>query len=246
MTLVDSRSAPLRKSTAGAKAARKPRAVVFDDDDSIRSLLRHFLLMRDYEVLSSEDPTSVCAVNGRGRDFCGGGEACCDILITDVNMPGANGIDLLEQQSRKGCKLAIRNKLVISGALEDGDRERLQPFGYALFLKPFTLRSLTAWLAGCEQRYDLSRPLSSRRREERFDGTREIAFAFNSGVDLNEGVIVNMSASGLCIKVRTPLELEHQLRIENSHFPSSRPAAVRWVRKTAKDAFLAGVHCGTG
>lgn len=88
--------------------------------------MRQFLLMRGYEVLSCEDPTSVCAVSGNDRDFCGGGEACCDVLITDTNMPGANGIDLLEQQARKRCKLDTRNKLVISGSLDARGRERLR------------------------------------------------------------------------------------------------------------------------
>lgn len=245
--MADSLDAPSRKqSTPGLTTVRKPRAMIFDDDDSIRSVLRRFLLMRDYEVLSCEDPTSVCAVNGKGRDFCDGGEACCDILITDINMPGANGIDLLEQQTRKGCKIDIQNKLVISGSHDSRCRERVQSLGYSLLSKPFRLEDLLVWLAGCEQRFDLNRPLSSRRREERYDGSREIAFSSAAGGEINDGVIVNMSASGLCIKVYTPLAQEQKIRIENSHFPPAWQTTVRWARKVAKEAFLAGVHCGPG
>lgn len=241
--VIEGQSASPWKSPSAVKTFRKPRAVVFDDDDSIRNVLRHYLLMRDYEVLSCDNPASVCVVNGKGRDFCGGEEACCDILITDINMPGANGIELLEQQTRKGCKLAVKNKLVISGSLEDGDMERAQMLGCSLLLKPFTLEALSRWLSACEQRFDLDQPLASRRHEERFEGAREIKLAIVATGDVQDGVIVNMSTSGLCLKIYTPLEKEQSIRVEGSHFPSTRQATVRWVFRIARGAFLTGVHC---
>src|SRR5512137_1894701 len=143
---------------------RKPRAIIFDDEIFVLNMLRDFFQMRGYEVLSFSDPTAICPLYGDGGDSCRNERPCSDVMITDFAMPGVNGVELLEFQARKGCKLDIRNKSVISGYIDDRNRQRVHDLGCNFLQKPFTLYALTEWLGACEKRIDLSVPLSTRRK----------------------------------------------------------------------------------
>jgi len=222
---------------------RKPRVIIFDDEVFILNMLRDFFLMRGYEVLSYSDPTSICPISGNGGDLCSSHHRCSDVMITDFAMPGVNGVELLECQSRKGCKLNIKNKAVISGYIDDHHRMKVQQLGCAFFQKPFNLHSLMEWLTGCEQRIDLGQRVATRRKEQRFESDREVAFKLPDSDDVYTGIAVNASTTGLCLKVPTPLKREQTISFHASPFHSCSNASVRWVTKIDNDSYLAGVHC---
>ena len=131
---------------------RKPRALIFDDDVIIRDFLTRLLVKRGYECQSFGDPSLFCGLDGCSGRSCAGGRCCCDILITDIDMPVVNGLDFLELQQRRGCHLDIRNIAVMSGRLLNHNGERLQRLGCSFFMKPFNLTWLVEWLAQCENR----------------------------------------------------------------------------------------------
>ena len=131
---------------------QKPRAIIFDDDDAIRSMLTRYFVMRGYECHSFDDPAAFCPVNDGDGASCANCNPHRDILITDINMPAMNGLDFLEIQLRHGCTLDSRNKAVMSGDLQEPHRKRLQRLGHPFFKKPFTIKTIADWLAECEQR----------------------------------------------------------------------------------------------
>jgi CheY-like chemotaxis protein len=222
---------------------RKPRVIIFDDEVFILNMLKEFFLMRGYEVLSYSEPTSVCPISGNCGALCSSHDRCSDVMITDFNMPGVNGVELLEYQSRLGCKLDIRNKAVISGYIDEQNRRRVRQLGCTFFQKPFNLHTLMEWLAGCEQRIDLSQRLATRRKEQRFDSDREIVFKIPDSDDVHSGIAVNTSPTGLCLKVPAPLHREQTINFHAGPFHSCSNASVRWVTKIDNGAYLAGVHC---
>ncbi len=222
---------------------RKPRVIIFDDEVFILNMLKDFFLMRGYEVLSYSDPTSICPINGKSGDLCSSRDRCSDVMITDFSMPRVNGVELLEAQSRKGCKLDIRNKAVISGYIDDQNRMRVRQLGCTFFQKPFNLPILMEWLAACEQRIDLGQQLATRRKEPRFDSDREVVFKVPDSEDVHAGIAVNTSPTGLCLKVPTPLHREQSINFHASPFHSCNNASVRWVTKINNGIYLAGVRC---
>lgn len=222
---------------------RKPRAVIFDDEVFILSMLKEFFQMRGYEVLSYSDPTVVCPLLGADGHECRYERPCADVMITDFNMPGVNGVDLIDHQVRKGCRLDSRNKAVISGYIDDHNRRKVEELGCSFFAKPFTLYALAGWLAACEQRMDLSRPLASRRREERFDSYRDITFRLPETESVFAGIALNISTSGLCLRSPHPLSREDTISIDGGHFLSCQQASVRWVKQLDTASYLAGLHC---
>jgi len=222
---------------------RKPRVIIFDDEVFILNMLRDFFLMRGYEVLSYNDPTSICPIYGNGGNLCSSHDRCCDVMITDFSMPGVNGVELLEFQNRKGCRLDIRNKAVISGYIDDQNRTRVRQLGCSFFQKPFNLHELMEWLAACEQRIDLGQKVATRRKEQRFDSDREVVFRVPDSDAVYTGIAVNASTTGLCLKVPAPLQREQTIRFHASPFHSCSNASVRWVTRIDNGAYLAGVHC---
>ena len=138
--------------------SRRLRAIVFEDNPDDRFLIKRLLEDRGYEVLDYADPTA-CPLLRSHECQCGETEACCDILITDVNMPKVSGLEFLEQQINKGCK--IPNIAVTSGAWTDTNLEHAQRLGCTALEKTPTWDALAHWLDERGPRIDPSRSLSN-------------------------------------------------------------------------------------
>lgn len=80
-------------------------------------------------------------------------------MITDIDMPNVSGLDFIDGQVRKGCK--IQNIAIMSGAWSKLKVERAKDLGCEVFKKPFTLSALTEWLDKCEEQMDQGKDLSN-------------------------------------------------------------------------------------
>ncbi|MBW2565763.1 MAG: response regulator [Deltaproteobacteria bacterium] len=138
--------------------ARKLRAIVFDDNDDDRYLVKRLLERRGYEVLCYADP-SECPLLHSHECQCEQTEACCDILITDLNMLRVSGLEFLEQQIQKGCK--IPNIAIASGDWSDSNLKHAQRLGCTTIEKTPKLDALADWLHERGLQIDPSRLLSS-------------------------------------------------------------------------------------
>ena len=83
-----------------------PTILVIDDQEPIRSLLRRALEGADYEVLE--------ASNGRlGLELYR--ERSADLIITDIFMPGMNGLEMMVELTRNFLEVKV---IAMSGGLE--------------------------------------------------------------------------------------------------------------------------------
>ena len=123
--------------------SRKLRAIVFDDNDHDRYMVKRLLESRGYEVLEYSDP-SECPCLHSHECQCGQTEACCDILITDLNMLRVSGLEFLEQQIQKGCK--IPNIAVASDDWSDSNLKHAQRLGCTTIEKTAKWDALADWL----------------------------------------------------------------------------------------------------
>lgn len=139
---------------------RKPRAIVCDDDYQILELFRSILEKRGYEVLTAETPVT-CPFYSDHADSCPQHHRCADVLITDYSMPRMTGLELLEIQHQRGCKLTSKNKALMTGNEGSELRKRVAELGCRVFPKPLGISSLIEWLQECEKRFNLSEPLAS-------------------------------------------------------------------------------------
>ncbi len=220
---------------------RKRRVLIFDDEEIILYLFKDFFSTLGYEVLTFAEPV-VCPIYHHDAGACPQQSPCADVLIVDFHMPRMNGMELLERQAKRGCKLTARNKAIITGYIDEEDHKRIEALGYAFFQKPVDFSDLTNWLTACEKRVDLSQPLASRRTQERQPANHEIMCSVGSGAPLQASV-VDISSSGLCMRIKSPLVVGQKLRI-NADLPNTCfTARVVWVVRNEEGYSIAGLVC---
>jgi CheY-like chemotaxis protein len=120
-------------------------------------ILWYFFDHKGYEVFTFPHPRS-CPIGKIHECTCPLTESCADFIITDLNMPFIKGIDFIEQQLSKGCK--VRNLALMSGDLRDPDRKRAEKLGVKVFTKPFKVKDIEKWVTEAEARVPLDRKLS--------------------------------------------------------------------------------------
>ena len=133
------------------------RILIFDDDKFIREILWHFFDHRGYEVFTFPHPRS-CPICEVSTCTCPLTESCTDFILTDLNMPFLKGLDFIEQQISKGCK--VKNIALMTGDLNASDRERADEHGVKIFKKPFQIKDIEKWTTKAEARIPLNRKLS--------------------------------------------------------------------------------------
>ena len=109
--------------------------LVADDEDSIRSLLEHFLTSAGHTVVAVGNAREACQAMAR-RSF--------DLVITDVLMPDGDGLDLITELKKKQPNARI---LAMSGGgryFEGSDYLRLAKGlgAHTAMMKPFTWQQL--------------------------------------------------------------------------------------------------------
>src|SRR4029078_1749764 len=87
---------------AGA-ASERPRILVVDDEQAVRDLLAKTLTMADYDVDTSPDGPGALE-RLRVADY--------DLLITDLKMPGMDGLSVIREARRIRPEIAV---VIITG-----------------------------------------------------------------------------------------------------------------------------------
>lgn len=106
------------------------RILVIDDDASIRRLLRGVLERQGYDVVEAED-----GYEGLQRYWT----EIPDVVITDMQMPGMDGLQLI-MELRRTCPTA--KIIAISGGQRTLNQAR--PLAQCVFEKPFQLGNFMA------------------------------------------------------------------------------------------------------
>ncbi len=119
------------------------RALIFDDQADSRRQMWAILNRRDYEVFSYLNP-GVCPLNAVQQYPCPEEAICADLIISDIQMLRANGIDFVQQLIEKKCRLP--HLAVISESWTEPDRRRAKEFGCKVFEKPLAILKLIEWL----------------------------------------------------------------------------------------------------
>ncbi|MFQ5640242.1 MAG: response regulator [bacterium] len=134
-------------------AFKKYLEAVFDDEDSIRTMLTKFLEKRGYEIMTFSYPTPCQTCR------CQGGNACTDIVMTDIDMLGFTGLEFIENQKRIGCK--AQSVAIMSGNWSVSQLWLAQKLGCDVFHKPLITTELNEWLDACEKNMNPNRALAS-------------------------------------------------------------------------------------
>lgn len=135
-----------RSGASGPAARRRPRALILDDEESIRTFLRKALTAAGFDaVVAADGQTAVSAVR----------DGPIDVALVDHRMPGMTGIEAFEEAVAARPELAER-WLFMSGDVLNPD---LQAFTEAhrlpLLAKPFDLATVNEAVSEIVERLGL-------------------------------------------------------------------------------------------
>ena len=129
-------SRPASRGTAGADAAERserPRILVVDDEQAVRDLLAKTLTMADYDVDTAPDGPSALE-RLRAVEY--------DLLITDLKMPGMDGLSVIREARRQTSDLPV---IIITGYSTEASAIEAINLGVSGYLtKPFRLPRILA------------------------------------------------------------------------------------------------------
>jgi DNA-binding response OmpR family regulator len=108
------------------------RILIAEDDRHILRVLSLWICRNGHEVLLAEDGLEALALLRKHRP---------DLLITDVNMPGLGGIELLERARSEG--LTDRQAIVLTSRCDQHEMEtQAARLGAVVHPKPFSPQHL--------------------------------------------------------------------------------------------------------
>ena len=129
------------------------RVLVAEDDPHILRLISLWLGREGYEVLEARHGLAALELIQEGG---------VDVLVSDVNMPGMSGLELVDAVLTTGS--VRRGAIVLTNRWDHGDiRERLSARGVHVLPKPFSPTGLSA----------LVRSLASAEAEVAEEGARD-------------------------------------------------------------------------
>ena len=115
---------------------RRPSILVVDDDEGIRENLAEVLSMEQYRTFTAANAEEALD-RLRSNDV--------DLLLTDFQMPGANGVELIEAARRERPELRAILITAFPYVYEEIDPTRRR--GVVLLLKPFAADEVLAIVA---------------------------------------------------------------------------------------------------
>ena len=124
------------------------RALVFEDNDSVRELMKTILINKGYQVRVFESPLAQgsCYHQCFEHTFRG-----CDLVVTDYSMPGLDGLSFIKE---KLIHCSVKHIAIISGYLSASLEQEAIALGCMVFKKPFSLTSFYNWLDGLDATHE--------------------------------------------------------------------------------------------
>jgi CheY-like chemotaxis protein len=136
----------------------RTRVIIFGDLDLKGNLYSLYLRSKGYEVLHFSSPIT-CTLVTQQSCTCSRNHVCADIIITELEMEGMSGFQLIRHQFARGCKSPPQNKAVLNLGLTKEQELELKSLGCKCIQKPFRLIDLIEWIDDCEKRIPPHRKL---------------------------------------------------------------------------------------
>jgi DNA-binding NtrC family response regulator len=152
------------------------RVLVVDDEADIRQLIRTVVAMKGYETLEAEDGLQALEMAR---------QLTCDLIITDQEMPGMKGLELIARLKSEGHPARY---LVVSGHDISGP----QAAGLPIIVKPFTVDQLLSILEKLTSEKTLSEPERESRAAKRELMNAEVKGAVPESTDEASILISNV------------------------------------------------------
>ena len=134
----------------------KLRFIILEDNKMVLESISELLNERGYEVYPYSSPL-ICPLQLIPDCRCSENETCADAILSDLDMPGMNGLEFFENQKEKNCKCP--NVALMSGNWTQQKLSKARELGCKTFIKPFSADEIFNWLEKIEKNVNSSRKL---------------------------------------------------------------------------------------
>lgn len=115
----------------GKHTADRPRILLVDDEESMLTLLKEVVQLLGYDPITAADGALALRCFDESR---------VDLVITDINMPGISGLELLRQVKKQNPDVPV---VLITGLSSNRFRDAAREYHADGFLsKPFRIDDL--------------------------------------------------------------------------------------------------------
>jgi len=128
------------------KAGNKGRILVVDDERSMREMLEIFLGREGYEVVGESSASDALAILAEDQGY--------DLIITDINMPGLTGLDLLKSVSQFDKDIPVI--MITAYGSPDSAVESMKLGAVDYITKPFRIEEIKARISAAVERRKLA------------------------------------------------------------------------------------------
>jgi CheY-like chemotaxis protein len=118
------------------------KALIIDDNESLRMLLAVFLEGLGFEIDQAENGGIAFSLIKK-NDY--------DLIVSDIDMPVVNGIELFYLISKQAPRLIRRIVFTTGSSLDGNHRDFLMNVPCPVLLKPFSLHQLSDVVTGVVQ-----------------------------------------------------------------------------------------------
>lgn len=127
------------------------KIIVFEDDQLTAQLLKKLLNSFGHAVIIHSNPLS-CPIFSSSTNKCPKASPCADVILSDIVMPGMNGIEFLKFQKDRGCKILDEYKALMSATVTHEQETTIGALGFKFFNKPFKTLNIIEWLNECSMK----------------------------------------------------------------------------------------------
>jgi CheY-like chemotaxis protein len=208
--------------------------LVVDDEDSLRKAIVFDFKRKGFNVIDAENGKQAFEIVKNSR---------IDVVLTDVRMPGGDGIELLDNIKELNCELPV--VMFITGYADITLEEAYDKGVDAVFAKPFDRKALfEAVLRAISQKTDKW----NSRKLERIETDFSIDIEFPELNLAIQGRVMNIGRGGVFISLKDNFPTVDTKTNFNIKFKDGIPTnligtgMVRWVRTQECDGRSSG--CG--
>ena len=113
------------------------KILIIEDDDQLSKLLTNLLILNEYNIRSVKSAEEGWGVFSKSP-------SSYDVILTDINLPGMNGIGLIERIRKEGYNIPV---IVMTGySCLDLSISALKLGAYDFIIKPFNIKVLLSSL----------------------------------------------------------------------------------------------------
>jgi CheY-like chemotaxis protein len=132
------------------------RAIIIDDENSIRDIVGKTLSRVGYTIIPYSSPSEAtifnhpekCPLATVNMEPFDTNPMCADLIVTDICMPKISGIEFVRKLRQVGCR--VHYIAIMSGMWSESDIREAEKLRCKVFIKPFELKEFRDWVISLE------------------------------------------------------------------------------------------------